>query len=100
MSDKTFTKGETVYNLRLFPTMLGLKIQRKLAGLSEDNSPEPELFFEVISAGCSINSIAVTAKKFDDHFKGKYAELLELFYAILTYNFGSEGPNVDSGTDE
>lgn len=101
MEEKIITKGETQYILRLFPTMLGLKIQRKLATIG-DGTPEPEVFFEVISAGCTINRIAVTAKKFDEHFKGKYTELMELFYEILAYNFGVEeqDPNVESDTAE
>ena len=101
MEDKIFSKNGTDYKLRLFPTMMGLRIQRKLSQIGEEG-PEAELFFEVISNGCSINSIAVSQKKFDDHFKGKYMELLEVFQEILTYNFGSEGavdPNVESGTD-
>lgn len=101
MEQKILTKGETNYQLRLFPTMLGLKLQRKLSMIGEAG-PEPETFFEVISQGCSINSIAVSQKKFDDHFRGKYEELLEVFYAILAYNFGGaqDDPNMESDTSE
>lgn len=99
MEEKIFTKGENNYKLRLFPTMLGLKIQRKLSQIGIDG-PEPEVIFEVISHGCSINNIAVSQKKFDEHFKGKYTELLEVFHEVLVYNFGVEDPNADSGTED
>lgn len=101
MEEKIITKGETDYKLRLFPTMLGLKIQRRLATSDQNVGPEPETIFEVVSNGCYINTIGVTAKKFDEHFKGKYTELIEIFYEILAYNFGGdESPNVSSGTED
>lgn len=99
MDDKIFTKNGTDYKLRLFTTTVGLKIQRKLSMVGPEG-PEAEVFFEVLSNGCYINNIAVSQKKFDDHFKGKYGELLEVFSEIIAFNFGEEDPNVGSGTED
>lgn len=82
MEDVTKDIGGTQYVLRLFPTMTGLTIVNRL----EREGFSPEVVFEVVSKGASIGSIAIDRKKFDTHFRGKYAELMELFGEILLHN--------------
>lgn len=75
--------GETSYVLKLFPAMTGLSIISRIeksGGFTED------IILEVIAKGCAIGSTSIDRKKFDKHFAGKYAEMMELFAEILKYN--------------
>lgn len=74
--------GETSYNLKLFPTMTALEIISKL----EKQGFTPEVIFEVISKGANIGSVVIDRKKFDNHFRGKLKDVMELFAAVLKYN--------------
>lgn len=86
--------GETSYSLKLFPTMTGLGIVQKL----EREGFSPEVVFEVVSKGASIGSLLIDRKKFDNHFRGKYGELMELFGEILKYN--KIMPEVEEGNEQ
>lgn len=74
--------GGTTYVLKMFPTMTGLGMISKL----EKNGFTDEVILEVITKGASIGSLSIDRKKFDQHFQGKYKELMELFAAVLKYN--------------
>ena len=74
--------GDTEYVLKLFPTMTGLGIVNKL----ERQGFAPEVVLEVVTKGAAIGSVAIDEKKFNKHFQGKYAELMELFAEILKCN--------------
>lgn len=75
--------GGTKYVLRLFNTTDGLNIMKKLftsGGFDDD------VIKDVITKGVSIGSTSIDAKKFDNHFRGKYTELFELFNHVLVFN--------------
>lgn len=95
MEDKIIEIGGTSYTLRLFPTMTGLSIVNKL----ERQGFAPEVVLEVVGKGATIGSVAIDEKKFNSHFRGKYAELMELFAEILKYNkmFPEESTEGDEG---
>lgn len=74
--------GETGYVLKLFDTMVGLKLMEKL----QNEGFSPEVIRDAITKGSSIGSVSITEAKFNTHFRGKYKEMMELFTEILKYN--------------
>lgn len=70
------------YVLKLFPTMVGLNFISRL----ERDGMAPEVIRDVVVKGCSIGSVGMTEAKFDNQFKGKYKQMMELFAEILKYN--------------
>ena len=74
--------GGTGYVLKLFPTMVGMRIMQSL----EREGFSPETIRECVVKGCSIGSTGMTEAKFDTHFRGKYKDMMELFAEILKYN--------------
>lgn len=87
--------GDSSYVLKLFPTMVGMRIMQSL----EREGFSPETIRECVVKGCSIGSVGMTEAKFDTHFRGKYKEMMELFAEILKYNnlFPEEG---EEGNEE
>lgn len=87
--------GGTGYALKLFPTMVGMRIMQSL----EREGFSPEVIRDAVVKGCSIGSVGMTEAKFDTHFRGKYREMMELFAEILKYNnlFPEEG---EEGNEE
>lgn len=83
MEDVTKQIGETTYTLKLFPTMTGLSIVTRLEALGTFT---PEIIFEVVTKGAGIGSTVITEKKFNEHFRGRYGELMELFAEVLKHN--------------
>lgn len=92
----------TAYVLKLFPTSTGLRIAQRLerAANSDTGILDPEMMQEVITKGASIGSVDIDAKKFDTHFRGKYADVFELYAEVLKFNKlipeASEGNENDS----
>ncbi len=88
----------TTYVLKMFPTMTGLRLVQTL----QREGFAPEVIREVVTKGASIGSTAIDEKKFDSHFRGKYAELMELFAEVLKYNdlFPDESEGKEEGSEE
>lgn len=95
MEDATKQIGETTYVLKLFPTMVGLNIINRLQAAG---SHTEDIVLDVVTKGATIGSATIDRKKFDKHFQGKYAELVELFGEILIYN--KMFPDVEVEGDE
>lgn len=88
--------GGTEYVLKYFPTTKGLQILTRM----QNNGFSAEVIEEVIIGGCSIGSVAMDKKKFDSQFRGKYAELMELFAEILKYNKMFPEEEDESGNED
>lgn len=95
--DNTIEIGGTTYVLKMFPTMTGLGLISKL----EKSGFTDEVILEVITKGAGIGSVNIDRKKFDEHFRGKYKELMELFAAVLKFNnLFPEAEDGEEGNEE
>lgn len=86
ISVENYKKGDDVvsidYIVTKLPATKGLKVQLKLVeGIDVD------LIKEVITSSVALGSVKMDDKKFDDHFSGRYAHLMDLFNKVLEFNF-------------
>lgn len=102
LEQKQVTIGEKLYILTAFPATLGLEIQMEMANLETQGLVfSASLIEKAITNGASLASARMDKKLIDKHFSRKYKEMMELFYAIIEFNFGGDSdPNVESDTSE
>lgn len=74
---------EYPYTMTKFPAKKGLEVQLKLM---EDNLTS-DFIQDVICSCVSLGSVKMTPAKFDDHFSGKYAHLMNVYNSVLEFNF-------------
>lgn len=92
-----------LYILHAFPATLGLEIQMDLMNLqSQGLSVSASVVEKAITNGAYLASAKLTKALIDKHFSRKYNQMMELFAAIIEFNFGAgeEGPNGQSDTSE
>lgn len=103
LEQKEVTIGEKIYILQAFPTSLGLEVQNELAMLQANGEPiTGSLIEKAVTNGAYIGSAKISKELFNKHFSRKYKDLMDLFQAILVFNYGEaeEGPNAESDTSE
>lgn len=89
-----------VYTFKKFPATKGLDIQMKLARMLGEDSKEQmsaEFVKEVVLNCVSIGSTGkMDSNKFDDHFSGRLQHLMQVYYAVLAFNFDENFTEDDS----
>lgn len=95
---KEFKLDDVSYTLKLMPAMDGLDLRFRLA----QGGMNAATIFEVVSKCVQLGSVSFTEKKFNTHFKGRYAHLMNLVEEAIKFNFpdmtDEENPNVESDT--
>lgn len=85
------SKGEMedrLYVLTQLPATKGLEVQLKL----DSGVFSADLVREVVSMSTYLGSVKLEGKRYEEHFAGRYKHLMELFNAILDFNFGENFP--------
>jgi hypothetical protein len=103
LEQKEVTVGGKLYILTAFPATLGLEIQMDLMNLQAQGiQVSASVVEKAITNGASLASAKITKALMDKHFARKYGEMMELFTAIIEFNFGAgeEGPNDQSDTSD
>ncbi len=89
-----------LYTFKKFPATKGLEIQIKLGKMMNPDSKEEMSAEFVKDVVCSCASIGSTGKmdsnKFDDHFSGRMNHLMNVYYAVLAFNFDENFTEDDS----
>lgn len=83
---------DRLYILTKFPATKGLQIQMKLA----EGRLDPELVRDVIVSSVAVGSVKMDAKRFDDHFSGRYKHMMDLFNEVVAFNFDENFTEDDS----
>lgn len=81
--DKEGVVGEHMYIFEKLPAKKGLEVQLKLM----EGEINPDLIQDVICSCVYLGSNKFSAAKFDDHFSGKYGHLMNVYNAVIEYNF-------------
>ena len=106
---ETFEIGDNKFTVIAWPTMFGLEIQSRVQDeLTSSGRLSPSLMKDMVVNRTSVNSVAITEKKFDEVFSRKYVDLMELVQKIMAFNFGeteeaekdTAGPKEESDTSE
>ena len=71
------------YTVTKLPAKKGLDVQLKLM----DENMNADFVQDVICSSVALGSVKMTAAKFDDHFSGKYGHLMNVYNAVLEFNF-------------
>lgn len=102
LEQKEVSIGGRVYILQAFPATLGLEIQMDLMNLQTmGQAVSASVVEKAITNGAFLGSAKMDKKTIDKHFSRKYGEMMELFSAIIAFNFGDEeDPNADSDTSD
>lgn len=93
-----------VYIFEKFPATKGLDIQLKLMSVRTDEegnvkNPLDATFIKDVICSCVyLGSNKFNSPKFDEHFSGRYAHLMEVYSTALMYNFDENF--TESGTEE
>lgn len=100
LEQKEVTIDDKVYVLVAFPATVGLEIQMEMQNLqSQGIAMSAAVIEKAISNGAFLASAKFTKALIDKHFSRRYKQMMELFFAILDFNFGSaEDPNEQSDT--
>lgn len=76
------------YLLNAFQAMYGLQVLQELLKISFNTAEAPAaLLRDVVCKTVTINSVAIDEKKFNQHFRKKIGELIELCNEIWKFNF-------------
>jgi len=103
LEQKEVTIDGKLYTLTAFPATLGLEIQMDMMNLqSEGKQASSAVVEKAITNGAYLASAKLTKALIDKHFSRRYGQMMELFMAIMEFNFGAgeEGPNEQSDTSE
>lgn len=103
IEQKEVTIDGKIYILTAFPATLGLEIQMEMINLQMQGlTYTSSLVEKAITNGASLASAKLTKALIDKHFSRRYNQMMELFAAIVEFNFGSgeEGPNERSDTSD
>lgn len=71
------------YTVTKLPAKKGLEVQLKLM----DENMSADFVQDVICSSVALGSVKMTSAKFDDHFSGKYGHLMNVYNAVLEFNF-------------
>lgn len=82
------------YIFTKFPATKGLDIQFKL----RDDMITPAFIKDVICSSVQLGSNKMSGDKFDEYFSGRYNHLMDVYNAVLEYNFDENF--TESGTVE
>lgn len=105
LETKEVTIDGKIYILTAFPATLGLEIQMEMVNLqTQGMAVSASLIEKAISNGACLASAKLDKKLIDKHFARRYQQMMELFYAVMGFNFGDEAgegsPNAESDTSE
>lgn len=102
LEQKEVTIGGKLYILTAFPATLGLEIQMDMMNLqAEGRQASAAVVEKALTNGATLASAKLTKALIDKNFSRKYGEMMELFMAIVEFNFGGdEGPNEQSDTSD
>jgi hypothetical protein len=70
------------YTVTKLPAKKGLEVQLRL-----QDPWTADFIQDVVCSSVALGSVKMTGAKFDDHFSGKYGHLMDLYTAIIEFNF-------------
>jgi len=92
--DKDGGTSSVDYVVTKLPATKGLDIQMKLM----EGTITPELIKDVITSSVATGSVKLDSNRFEDYFSGRYTHLMNVYDAVLRYNFDENF--TESGTVE
>lgn len=95
----TVTVGKNSYLITALTTSAGFETLAKLQEMGDGGVPDPLFMKKLIMTSVTINNVAFTADSYELTFSRKHKEAMELFGAIVAFNFGDmEDPNEQGDT--
>jgi len=92
--------GQNTYIITALGTSAGFETMKVLREVGDEGIPDPLFIRKLIVGSVTVNNMPVTVEKYEQMFSRKFHEAIELFQAIVKFNFGVEDPNVQGDTSE